>query len=97
LNIYDTEKGNEELINFLEAKLEKHEQNYKRIQQEHDRLQTDYIQVQDKYYTCQQKYKRAALLLTEFLEDMLNENQNILATDNDLHLNVEHIKNTPFD
>jgi len=45
----------------------------------------------------QQKYKRAALLLTEFLEDMLNDAPNILQTDKDLHLNVESIKDTPFE
>jgi hypothetical protein len=28
---------------------------------------------------------------------MLNENQGILATDNDLNLNVEQIKGTPFE
>jgi hypothetical protein len=45
----------------------------------------------------QQKYKRAALLLTEFLEDMMNDSPNILQTDKDLHLNVEQIKETPFE
>ena len=45
----------------------------------------------------QQKYKRAALLLTEFLEDMMNDSPNILQSDKDLHLNVEQIKETPFE
>jgi hypothetical protein len=35
------------------------------------------------------KYKRAALLMTEFLEDLLNETPNILDTDTDMHLNLE--------
>ena len=37
------------------------------------------------------------MLLTEFLEDMLNDSPNILQTDKDLHLNVELIKDTPFE
>ena len=35
--------------------------------------------------------------MTEFLEDMLNDSPNILQTDKDLHLNVETIKETPFE
>jgi hypothetical protein len=36
-----------------------------------------------------EKYKRAALLLTEFLDDILNETPNILDSDKDMHLNLE--------
>jgi hypothetical protein len=36
-------------------------------------------------------------LLTEFLEDTLNDAPNILQSDKDLHLNVEFIKDTPFE
>jgi len=36
-----------------------------------------------------EKYKRAALLLTEFLEYILNETPNILDSDKDMHLNFE--------
>ena len=36
-------------------------------------------------------------MLTEFLEDILNDAPNILQTDKDLHLNVESIKDTPFE
>ena len=44
-----------------------------------------------------QKYKRAALLLTEFLEDILNATPNILQADKDLHLNLDRIKETPIE
>lgn len=36
-----------------------------------------------------EKYKRAALLMTEFLDDLLNSTPNILETDKDMHLNLE--------
>ena len=44
-----------------------------------------------------EKYKRAALLMTEFLDDILNSNPNILASDKDMHLNLEKIKDTPIE
>jgi hypothetical protein len=90
-------KGSEELINFLENKLEVHEKNLAKRQYEYDALQADYQLLEERYQMTQQKYKRAALLLTEFLEDLLNDSPNILQTDKDLHLNVEKIKDTPFD
>ena len=44
-----------------------------------------------------EKYKRAALLMTEFLDDLLNQNPNILDNDKDMHVNLEKIKNTPIE
>ena len=44
-----------------------------------------------------EKYKRAALIMTEFLDDLLSSTPNILDNEKDLHLNLEKIKNTPFD
>jgi hypothetical protein len=41
--LYEAEKGSDELINFLEAKLEKHELNLKKSQLEYDRLQSEHI------------------------------------------------------
>ena len=44
-----------------------------------------------------EKYKRAALLMTEFLDDLLNSTPNILDSDKDMHLNLEKIKSTPIE
>ena len=44
-----------------------------------------------------EKYKRAALLMTEFLDDILNSQPNILESDKDMHLNLEKIKDTPIE
>ena len=60
-------------------------------------MQNNCLDIQDKLGRQKEKYKRAALMLTEFLEDLLNDAPNILQTDKDLHLNVEKIKDTPFD
>jgi hypothetical protein len=47
--------------------------------------------------TSREKYKRAALLMTEFLDDLLSSTPNILESDKDLHLNLEKIKDTPIE
>tara|TARA_B110000285_G_C15052426_1_gene577715 strand:- start:212 stop:361 length:150 start_codon:yes stop_codon:yes gene_type:complete len=44
-----------------------------------------------------EKYKRAALLMTEFLDDLLSSTPNVLDDDRDMHLNLEKIKNTPLE
>ena len=44
-----------------------------------------------------EKYKRAALLMTDFLDDILNQQPNILDNDNDMHVNLEKIKSTPIE
>lgn len=60
-------------------------------------LQNDYVELQDKLNVSREKYKRAALLLTEFLDDMLTSTPNILESDKDMHLNLENIKETPME
>ena len=44
-----------------------------------------------------EKYKRAALLMTEFLDDLLTQTPNILDNDRDMHVNLEKIKETPIE
>jgi chromosome segregation ATPase len=65
-------KANEDLINFLEHKLEEIEKKLQRTQSEYELLQGDYLELQDKMNMSREKYKRAALLMTEFLDDILN-------------------------
>jgi hypothetical protein len=38
-----------------------------------------------------EKYKRAALLLTDFLDDIINSNPNILQTEKDLLIDFEKL------
>ena len=82
-------KANEDLINFLEHKLEEIEKKLQRTQNEYELLQSDYVELQDKMNLSREKYKRAALLMTEFLDDILNQTPNILESDKDMHLNLE--------
>ena len=82
-------KANEDLINFLEHKLEEIEKKLIKTQQEYELLQSDYIDLQDRTNVSREKYKRAALLMTEFLDDILSQTPNILESDKDMHLNLE--------
>ncbi len=66
-------------------------------QNEYEMLQGDYMELQEKLNQSREKYKRAALLLTDFLDDMLTSTPNILQSENDMHLNLDRIKDTPVD
>ena len=90
-------KANEDLINFLEHKLEEIEKKLSRTQHDYENLQNDYTDLQKKMNISREKYKRAALLMTEFLDDLLNSTPNILDSDKDMHLNLEKIKSTPIE
>ena len=97
VSMADELKSAEELISFLEGKLEAHEKNLTLRQSEYESLQNDYYELQEKFNGSRQKYKRAALILTDFLEDMLNSQPTIISPERDLHLNLEKIKETPFE
>lgn len=84
-------------MHFLEHKLEEIEKKLSKTQHEYELLQADYLDLQDKMSLSREKYKRAALLMTEYLDDLLNQTPNILETDKDMHLNLEKIKETPFE
>jgi hypothetical protein len=87
----------EDLVTFLEGKLDQHEKNLRQKQFEYDNLQFQHQDLQMKFEQVRQKYKRAAYLLTEFLDDLLGESPGILQTDKDHVLNLEKIKETPIE
>lgn len=97
ISMADELKSSEELIIYLENKLEQHEKNLLQKKNEYEALQNEYYQLQDKFSQSRHKYKRAALIMTEFLEDMINKQPNILQGDKEMHLNLEKIKDTPFE
>ena len=55
------------------------------------------MELQEKLNQSREKYKRAALLLTDFLDDLLTSTPNILQSDKDMHLNLDKIKETPVE
>ena len=68
-----------ETANELEKKLEYIERQYKETQVHYEQLNNDYSVLQDRLAQGREKYKRAALLMAEFLDDMISDKQNILA------------------
>lgn len=87
-NATATSKMNDDLINFLEHKLEDIEKKLQKSLEDYNILQNDYIDIQDKLSQSREKYKRAALLLTEYLDDIIQGQPNILSGDDDLSLNL---------
>lgn len=47
------------------------------------------MELQDKMNLSREKYKRAALLLTDFLDDILTSTPNVLQSDKELQLNLD--------
>lgn len=37
------------------------------------------------------RYKKAALIMTDFLDDLLSKQPNILASNHDMHVNIEKL------
>lgn len=87
--LLDESRVNDDLINYLESKLEEIEKKLANTQNEYESLQGDYMELQDKMNLSREKYKRAALLLTDFLDDLLTSTPNILQSDKDMHLNLD--------
>lgn len=77
INLGDDMKSSEGVINFLETKLDQHEKNLSKRQAEYEALQSEYYELQEKFNQSRNKYKRAALILTDYLEDILNKQPNI--------------------
>ena len=94
INMSDDLKSSEELINFLESKLEQHEKHLHKKQAEYESLQAEYYDLQEKFNSSRNKYKRAALILTDYLEDILNKQPNIFQGERELHLNLDNFKDT---
>lgn len=70
--------GSEDLVGFLENKLEMHEKNLQLKHSEYEQLLADHSELQDKFNMSTQKYKRAAYILTEFMEELLTGAPGIL-------------------
>ena len=84
-------KGHEDLIQFLEHKIDQVEVQLTKAQYDYSDLQSEYRELHDKFSKTSEKYKKAALIMTEFLDDLLSQSPNILAAHQDMHLNIEKV------
>ena len=92
----DNAKNSEDLVNMMEHKLEEIESKLTTTQSNYEGLQGEYNKLQDKLSESRDKYKRAALICTDFLQDMINSNPNIL-NDQTINFNLELLKTSPLE
>jgi chromosome segregation ATPase len=85
------ERTNDELIIFLEDKLEESEKKYATFQDDYETLHNNYIKQQKTIEKMKDKYSKAALLLVEFLDNLLNATPNLLQNEKNLYLDVERL------
>lgn len=83
--------GQDDLIQFLEHKLDQVEVQLTKAQYDYHELQNEFRELHEKYNKSSDKYKKAALIMTEFLDDLLSKSPNILANQQDMHLNIEKV------
>jgi predicted Zn-dependent peptidase len=81
---------------MMEHKLEEIETKLTTSQSNYEGLQKEYNKLQDKLSESRDKYKRAALICTDFLQDMVNSNPNIL-NDQTINFNLELLKSLPLE
>lgn len=92
----DDAKNSEDLVNMMEHKLEDIESKLTSTQSNYEGLQTEYNRLQDKLSESKDKYNKAALICTDFLQDIINFNPNIL-NDQTINFNLELLKSSPLE
>ena len=88
-------------------KLEEIEKKLAHSQASYEEMQNNCLEINDKLSRQKEKYKRAALMLTEFLEDLMSQKPNILkeqahlSMSGDAHgedsIDLERIQQTPIE
>ena len=79
------------MVEYLEQKLEYAEAQASKILNDYNEIQKDYHELQEKFMKSSEKYKTAALLMTDYLDDLLSNKPNLLAANQDIHLNIEKV------
>lgn len=92
----DNAKNSEDLVNMMEHKLEDIESKLTNTQSNYEGLQGEYNRLQDKLSESKDKYNKAALICTDFLQDIINSNPNIL-NDQTINFNLELLKSSPLE
>jgi len=84
-------KSGDELINFLEEKLDETEKKYSAFQIEYEELQGNYRKQQKIIERMKDKYSRAAFLLVEFMDNVMNDTPGLLQDEKNFYLDVERL------
>jgi len=83
---------NEKLIHLLESNLAEIQKRLENTQSKYEQLKSKYSLLLEKLSKSREKYRRTALLLTDYLDELLNSSENVLSSDQDMHLNLDEIK-----
>ena len=86
-----SKEASDELITFLETKLDESEKKYAAFQNEYEVLHADYEKMQQTIEKMKDKYSKAALLLTEFLDNLLSSTPSLLQEEKNLYLDIERL------
>lgn len=82
------QKYNEDLVHYLEQKLEEHVTNYAQLQMEYSTLKADYQELRAKLNERSQKYRTLAVLLSDYLQDLKNFHPSLLEEQIQLPVNI---------
>lgn len=77
-NKEEDNKNSEDLINVIEHRLGEVESKLTSTESNYYGLQSEYNRLQDLLYKSRDKYKKAALIFTDMLQDLISSNPNIL-------------------
>mmetsp|Transcript_42193 Transcript_42193/g.40427 ORF Transcript_42193/g.40427 Transcript_42193/m.40427 type:complete len:96 (+) Transcript_42193:72-359(+) len=84
--------GNHKLASFLEQKIDEIQKKLDLAQSDYQQLKDEHQVLIDKILKARTKYQRLANLLTEYLDHLIEENPTLIQDDEDLHLDIDHIK-----
>ncbi|CDW75280.1 UNKNOWN [Stylonychia lemnae] len=83
---------NQDLMNFLEKRISDIDGKLRLAQVDQESLQDEYQFMQEKLEKEKKKYEKLAMILTEYLDEVLSENEGLIQENQDIHLDVESIK-----
>lgn len=87
----EKKEASNELILFLESKLEETEKKYIDFQREHQRLYESYMKQQKIVEVMKEKYSKAGSLLVELLDNVLSATPGLLQSEKNFYLDVERL------
>eukprot|EP00347_Sterkiella_histriomuscorum_P007694 403347929 len=90
-NLNDT-TANEDLAEFLKTRIRDIEGKLKMASLDHESLSDEYQFIDEKLEKDKKKYKNLALLLTEYLDHIIENNSQVIVENQDMHLDVESFK-----
>jgi hypothetical protein len=90
-------QSNDQLVQFLEEKLESSEKTQESSSKQIDQLKAETTKLKAIIEASKNKYNKAAFLLAEFLESILEGSPNLLMEQKDIVLDIEKLRTTKLE